>query len=495
MTPERVALIQVDPDASINRLPFRHYNTAEPLGLLCLAATLENAGCEVLVIHPEIDNPQVFSRQEIVKRIAEFKPRIVGFSCMTRQVSAAHAVAEELKSCIPDLIVIVGGDHFSSIPADISKFAAFDIVVCGEGESSILWLVENLENNWTVIDVPQGIYWKSEGKVNGEGISERICTPDTLPSAKRYHQLLKNSHVGALMYPSLLEQRGMISVYASRGCPFNCSYCDAAQVWGRHVTWRSPESVVEELREAKRQYGVNTAFFVDLTFNATKSRLLSLCSELAKADLGVSWYVLLRPGAPNSPLYIGREVLKALKDAGCTKVGFGVETISLEVSKDLNRLKGNGHLVEACRHMDELGLLSKAFFIIGHPAETKEYYSELAMYLRELKVDEIRVSFLTPFPGTPLWQSYKDVLPGHEGYEAYSTFQPLIPHPSFSPIELQRLRLKMIREYYESKKYCHHVADKIDKHGYLKESFSDFRRYIDKEIRKAESWLTGTEVG
>jgi anaerobic magnesium-protoporphyrin IX monomethyl ester cyclase len=176
-------------------------------------------------------------------------------------------------------------------------------------------------------------------------------------------------------------------------------------------------------------------------------------------------------------------MLEALKRAGCIKVGFGAETLSPSIGKSLRRTSINDYLITLMRWTDEIGLLSKVFFIIGHPFETDEYYQDLSAYLGELGADEVRISFLTPFPGTSLWNSYKGKLPSPVRYEDYTTFRPILSHPTFSSAELQNLRHDLLLEYYFSPHYHQRVVGKIRHHAYLDESFSEFFTYLQAKLK------------
>lgn len=254
------------------------------------------------------------------------------------------------------------------------------------------------------------------------------------------------------------------------------------------MNWREPDALVEELRTARDKFGVDTAFFVDLTFNSDRDKVSEVCHALENANLGISWYVLLRPGNPNDRIKVDRPMLEALKGAGCIKVGFGAETLSPAIGKSLRRASINDYLIDLMRWTDEIGILSKIFFIIGHPSETNEYYQSLSTYLEVLGADEVRISFLTPFPGTGLWNTYKGKLPTPAKYEDYTTFRPILPHPVFSSAELQDLRRDLLAKYYFSSKYFQRVAEKIKNHSYLDESFSEFFEYLQGKLKNARDF-------
>ena len=122
--------------------------------------------------------------------------------------------------------------------------------------------------------------------------------------------------------------------------------------------------------------------------------------------------------------------------------------------------------------------------MIGHPDETMTYYSQLKKFLRRLGPDEVRLSFLTPFPGTPLWANYRrESVCTSIGYEDYTTFRPILQHPLFSEKELQEIRKEILIDYYFSDAYMNRVNCKIDRFPYLSLSFDEFMEETYSQLR------------
>lgn len=132
--------------------------------------------------------------------------------------------------------------------------------------------------------------------------------------------------------------------------------------------------------------------------------------------------------------------------------------------------------------MDDIGILTKAFMLIGHPMETQQYYQELSSYLTDLSPDEIRISFLTPFPGTRLWEKYKDQIIDTVEYNDFTSFRPTIRHPTFSSEELHTIRKRILVQYYSSVEYNQRVEEKIKRHPYFKDSFDEFAEHIGVQL-------------
>ncbi len=460
--------------------PLSVCNVAEPLGILSIEAYLESFGHSVLLLHPAIDTKWL-SADEMLSRILRYSPDIIAFSAMTCQIPATRSFAGKLRKMLKKARFVLGGDHISGYPQGLRDYGEFDVAICGEGERSMAWVTKNQGSIIEAMEVPSGIYWKEQGQLRGSGRSERIKDIDSLPDPTRHQSLIAWSKVGALMWPPKSQQKGMASVYGSRGCTYACPYCDAQQVWGNGIVWRSTNRIVGELRRLHDIYGVNTAFFVDLTFNCDRDRMLDICVCLSKANLDISWYVLLRPA--NGDIKIDREMLEALKNAGCTKIGLGIETLSSAIGRDLHRGVNEELLLEIVSHLDKLGILSKVFLMIGHPDETMDYYRHLTEFLKRLGPDEVRLSFLTPFPGTPLWASMREQISCSIGYEDYTTFRPILQHPLFTEKELREIRKEILAGYYFSDTYMKHVQCKIDRHPHLKQSFAEFMEDISSQLK------------
>ena len=456
-------------------------NLAEPLGLLSIHASLSQAGHNVKLVHPGLQSGGQLDPSVALDQIQAFRPDMVGFSAMTSQVPASRAVAEALNRGQSELLMVIGGDHISGYPEDLLEMPEFDVAVVGEGEECACWLADNIGVDMSHISSPSGVHWCENGSLIGRSCADRIADLDRLPFATRFDPILQWSRVGALMSPPPSKQIKMASLYASRGCPYQCPYCDSRQVWGRSIAWRTPESVVEELRLLKRR-GVTTAFFVDLTFNANQANAMQICEAVASAELGISWYVLLRPQDPCGEPMVDRELLAALKRAGCAKVGIGVETLSSQVGRDLRRHVTGEHIHDLTKWMDELGILSKLFLMMGHPHETQQYHRTIGESLLKLAADEVRLSFLTPFPGTPLWKSFRHLLSEDIGYEAYTSFDPIIQHPTISHGELRRTREHILRSYYSSDRYHRRTRAKASRFPNLADGFAEFADYVAQQL-------------
>lgn len=446
------------------------YNDTEPFGLLYIAAIAKQEGYEVNVFHPfQKANP---SEEDITRRIIEFEPDLVGFSSMTNNFLRSVRVAESVKKAYKNVKVIFGGDHVGTFPSDIKNFPIIDIGVYGEGEQTFKELLgDNVDLNSI-----KGISF-----VNGDELfvtppRPRVMDRTQLPLAYRDAEILLNSKVGALMYPAPTKQRGAASLLFQFGCPLGCTYCSATSLYGSKLTRSSADYVVDEMAELKGRFGINTAFFTDLTFNLNARLSEDLCGKIEKSNLGISWYAFVRPTSPKNTPILQDSTLEAMVAAGCSKIGFGIESIESSAMQDYHRPTSLENDELTLRTMDRLGALSKVFLIIGHPEEKPEYYQQLVDVLKRLTPDEVRISFLTPFPGTDYWNmlQQKKVRLLTTDYNQFTTFNPVLKMKHINSDELVSYRRKILREYYGSSEFADHVQRKVAANPHFENSLREF---------------------
>lgn len=451
------------------------YNDTEPLGLLYVGAIAKEQGHEVRVYHPyQKANP---NEEAIISKISDFQPDFLGISSMTNTFNRSIGLAERVKSSSPNTKVVVGGDHIGTNPSDIEKYPVVDIGVYGEGEKTFREILENIP----LKDIPGIAYLDKSGNLQITNPRSRVMDRTTLPFPLRDQEIIKASRVGALMYPAPSEQTGAGSFLFQFGCPLGCTYCSATTLYGSKLTKSSAESVVKEMRQVKEKFGINTGFFTDLTFNLRPQLSEELCRQIEQADLGISWYALVRPTSPSNQPILRDSTLEAMVRSGATKIGFGIESFDESAMRDYHRPTSLKEDERVLRVIDDLGALSKVFLILGHPDETQTYYDNVIETLKQLKPDEVRISYLTPFPGTQLWNQLngeRTNLLLSTNYDDYTTFKPIIRMKHFSPEEVETQRLRILGEYYNSKEYQSHAQLKVSQNPKYEQSFAEFHELL-----------------
>jgi len=453
----------------------------EPLALEYIQSALEQVGVSSTIYYGLIDE------ETLLNEVLEESLIAVCFSVYTYQYSYCLQLASKIKSLFKNLgkkppVIIFGGYHPSAAPKEVVENKEVDIVVKGEGEFTLQELIGALISNSCLSDI-RGIWYKdSLGKII-ENKPRDICqNPDMLPLPKRKREVLSNARQHQIAYPAPSQQKNIAQVLYSRGCPYACVFCSSVSVWNKKVAWRSPEKVVDEIEYLHNEFGTNLVYFPDLTFNLNRKKVFEFCNEFIKRNLPIHWWGLFRLDR------LDNEMLYMLKEANCVKLSIGLESEADFSSKikdnySLNKLDYK----EILNTANDIGLIIKALLIIGFPEDTKEKIKNYNNFLKTLPIDEIRISFITPFPGTKIWNEYTRLyLPEKFNMDNFTTEEPVINHPSINKDELVSLQSNIVNDFYTDPKYIEHVKNKIKAHSYLRNSFLEYFEFlINKGILNA----------
>jgi len=473
----RLNILLIHHKGSLSKInPYTRSSYIEPLALPYLAAAVESHGHNVIV-----ENDSIY-KNKFINILNEFKPKVIGFSVYsyTFQISLDFArVAKNQKiynNGSP--IVVFGGYHPTACPEETISKKCVDFVVIGEGEETLCELLKFIENNNNDYNKVSGIAFKQKNNIVINSPRERIKDIDSLPFPKRERSKLIRCKQYQISYPPPSQQQSVAQVLYSRGCPFSCSYCSSALSWKKQIIWRSPEHVCDELEGLIKNYGTNLVYFPDLTFNASKVKVLDFCKTLIKRELKIHWWGFFRLDL------LDKEILAALVDAKCVKLSLGIETpIQACAQKIKDKFEMNEKKqMEILQKANELGLFLRGFLMIGFPEDTEEKLLTYPKYMLNNNFDEIRVCFVTPFPGTLLFNEVikSGHIPDNINWSSMTTEKPYLKNTKLSSQHLLKLQKQIIRDFYMSKQYIKHVVNKTSKHPKLKQSFIEFFQFLKK---------------
>ena len=287
------------------------FNVMPPLGLLSIMAWLEKHQISSEIIDGYATPlPQTALVQEILRR----KPDVVAFSCTTASFPEGNRIAEALKMADSRIRIVFGGAHACTMGAPLlDRFPAIDCLVLGEGEQTMLELVQSGFRNLAAI---AGLaYRDANGASCQSPPRELIANLDDLPFPA-YHLLpgFPNKYKLPLFssprYPNT-------SIISSRGCPYQCSYCDRS-VFARGFRFNSPEYILEHVAMLQRDYGIRHVFFYDDLFTFDRKRVARFCELKAQMGLKVGYNCIARLE------HVDQELLGMLKSSGCWQVNFGI---------------------------------------------------------------------------------------------------------------------------------------------------------------------------
>ena len=298
------------------------FNELEPYGLLCIGGTAQSLGYDVKIFHPYQNANS--TEEQMVRNIIDYQPDILGISSMTNTFNRSVKLAEQVKSNYPYTKVIFGGDHIGTNASDVLNHPVIDVGVYGEGEETFRELLSFYSSEGKKLEEILGIAFSDAGKLMITPPRLRLKDRANLPLPLRDKEIIQASRIGPLMYPSYSDQTGVVTTMLQFGCPLGCTYCSATTLYGKSLTHTSPSRVVNELRELKEEFGINTAFFTDLTFNLNYKLSEDLCRALEKENLGISWTAMVRPTSPLNQPMLRESTIEAMVAGGCTKISISL---------------------------------------------------------------------------------------------------------------------------------------------------------------------------
>ena len=373
-------------------------NPFPPMGIVHLGTFLKKQGIDVKLMDLTFSE----SYAEFLNALRFYSPDIVGISVLTVTYNHSIEIAKMVKESNQKCQVIFGGPHVTALPELVMQNKEVDIAVAGEGENTLLEIVKVLSDKQDISRI-QGIYYRSSGNIKFTGRRPFIEDLDTigipdrsiLPTFRTYLKF-------PIIYPYLMPWTILIT---SRGCPFQCAFCQPLlnNIFGNKVRFRSPLSVVDEAEELMDNYGLKSFYFTDDTFLARKEWAKEVCFRFKERKINkkVVW------GCQTNVNTFSEDKAYLLKEAGCIFVGFGVESGNEYI---LNEILNKGQTVkrikEAFLVCKKVGLVAEANLIIGNPTETEEMVKDTIRLVREIRPDVLDTHFLTPTPGSTLYQRY-----------------------------------------------------------------------------------------
>jgi len=470
MTKKKIALIELNEQLWKPGVFLRH-SSVEPLGIEYIGAIAREEGWEVKIIQQRDK-----SDEEILRMIIDFSPEIVGFSVLTYNYPASVSLAKKIKKQISKTLIVFGGYHPSACP-EIVKEDAIDFVIIGEGEESFREFINNFDSLSSNLNNIEGLAYY-DGSLYINKPRQRIENLDSLPLPLREFNILKDCKIQGLNFPPPSKQKFVAQILYSRGCPYNCTFCCSPFLFGRKVYFRHPENVVNEMQELIENFGTNYFYFADLTFNVNKQKVITLCREIKKRKLDINWFCMCRVDN------IDEELLKNMKEAGCSRIGFGIDSL---LEKTLRKIKPLQNIsldlirntLEIC---DSIGIITRAFIIIGYPWENREDISEAEEILRRLPIDELRIGLLTPLPGSIIYNEFKKkgLIITNDLFR-YTTDEYIIKNTYLSSKEILEIRQNIFRRFYSSENYHRRIAQKIKKFSYFIDSYQEFFDFLSSQ--------------
>lgn len=415
-----------------------------PLGLLYVAAAVEREGRHEVVVTDTV--AEGLREEQIRRQIRDVRPDVVGIQALTFTLMDVRAVARLCKEEYPQLPVVLGGPHPHLFPELTLTWPEVDHVLLGEGENNIVPFLDTLSARGDLTRVPGWVGRAADGGIARGPPNPLVENLDVLPIPARHL-------VNPTRYRSVLGRgQRLTTIISSRGCPARCLFCARPHL-GKRFRARSASSVVSEMELCQERFGVDEFFFYDDTFTIDRERVLEICREVRRRHLSAFWDIRARVSD------VDREMLDALRSAGCVRIHFGIESGNEQVLRTIRKGISLDEARQVLRWSREAGLETLAYFMIGFPGEGPTEVQDTIAYALSLDCDYVHVSVTTPFPGTELYRLglERGVYP-HDVWAEYARnptpdFVPPVWEERFAREELIRYAQELYRRFYFRPRY------------------------------------------
>ena len=417
---------------------FPSYGSREaspPLALISIAAPLLQAGFEVKIVDQTLEPDSVTA---VVREMED--ALCLGISIITGpMIQGAVEVGRAVKAAYPDKPIVLGGWHPSILPEQTLAASFVDVVVIKQGEFTFLELVRRFNSGLSSEGVA-GTLWKKDGELTWNPLRHYPKVAE-LPSRIPGYDLVP--------YDQYESQTGLrwVMYSSSHGCPYNCSYCSNASVYGRNLDLLPVEQVIDEITYLVRKHRIGLLGIIDDIFFAFRDRCLQIAEGLARSGLQFQWYIQDRVDCWSR---LTQKEARLYRRAGLVRVHFGAESGSETVLRSIDKKAPVAATLKALDRCTQADIRASFGFIFGLPEEAEVDLQETvrlidAIYSRSEKAD-CYTNIFTPYPGSPLWPvSVKKGFVPPSKLEEWIQFYPRITRlPWLS--ESQHQRLQVIRE-------------------------------------------------
>ena len=385
-----------------------------PLGLAYVVATLEAAGTDLTVIDavgeaPDNRYPAAYpglvawglTIPEIVDRIPPATDAIglsVMFSVLWPHV---EALVRAIAARFPGRPIILGGEHATAVwEYLLATYPEVTVCVLGEGEFAGVELAEWLDGK-RPLDSIAGIAIRTADGPQRTAVRPRVRQIEEIP-LPAWHRFPMEAYFSHGLYGHGEQYVGRsLPIIATRGCPFQCTFCSSPNMWTTRYVLRAVNDVVDEIETWVKRYGVSNVDFEDLTVFIKREWIFDFCRELTRRNLGVTFD--LPVGSRSETL--DREVLQAIYDAGCKSIRYAPESGSPETIARIKKKVRLDRMLASIRAAAATGMAVKASLMIGFPFETRRDIwrsIRFGMTLARNGVRDVYAYPFCPYPGSEL---------------------------------------------------------------------------------------------
>ena len=402
----------VHPPVYINENGLTALRPSLPMGLAYIAAVLRDDGHQVSVIdalgaapNQTVKDGDIWriglSTDEVVARI-DPDTKVIGVTSMWSYAwPIVRELIHKLKARWPDKPIVCGGEHFTAVTDRSMAEAPIDFIVQGEGEETAIALFRALEIGLDLSVIPGIAYRDAKGELRKNPRRDRIRNVDEIPwpawdlfDVKAYddNRLVTGIYFGVT-----------VPILATRGCPYQCTYCSSPGMWTTRWFARTPKDVADEIEHYVKQYGATNFPFQDLTAILKREWVVEFTQEILARKLQITWQL---PAGTRSEI-IDDEVARLLVASGCRSINLAPESGSERTRKHMKKMITDEKLFRAAKAAVRNRLNVGIFLVLGYPTDEPIDMRATARMVRKLArvgVDDVSAGFFFPLPNTEIYR-------------------------------------------------------------------------------------------
>lgn len=310
--------------------------------------------------------------------------KLFAFTASSQVFEEAVEMAEKLKQSYPESLICIGGSHASTEKERCLANQPFDFAIYGEGEQTFSELIDYVKGERTLESIKGLIYKDKTGQIHVNTSRPLISNIDQIPfPAYDLFQMKR--------YP---QHR----LTTSRGCPFNCVFCNSSSLWTNRWRKRSPENILAEIKFLIKHYGKRTIVFNDDSFNIDAKRVIEFCNLLIAKKLNLIWSTSIRVDL------VTQEIADLMYKSGCYNVSIGIESANNEVLKSMNKNTTKEKIYSGIQFLRKAKIDVMGQFMIGNPGDTLESVEESIEFAKTSNLTGVEFYTALPYRDSLLWE-------------------------------------------------------------------------------------------
>ncbi|TKJ41597.1 hypothetical protein CEE37_03260 [candidate division LCP-89 bacterium B3_LCP] len=417
-----------------------------PLGAMSLAAYIRKhrQGDEMRLYDARV---HYADNSELTSIIKDYSPDLLCITAFSLEAETVHDLCKQVRDVLPTCKIFLGGPYPTSDPETALDDDNIDMIFIGEGEVSFLEVLNAMDNGGNYEDI-KGISYRQNGTTVNNGYADMIDDLDDIPVPA--WDLVDLDYVYSrkgkrAMMNKLQRHKEAVSVFTTRGCPYQCTYCH--NVFGKKLRKRSVDHVIEELKILQNKYGVREIEFLDDIFNMDLERAHQIFDRMKEE--GLHFEITFPNGLRSERM--DEELLRKFKEGGVYWITVAIESGSPRVQK---AIKKNVNLDKAQENIDllsKVGINCNGFFMMGFIDETEEEIMQTIKFAAKSKLMIASFFILTPFPNTEIYHQALEA--GKDMSARYSDYHDIsVNLSSLSNKRLWQLNKLAYRKFYFSPK-------------------------------------------